>query len=172
VFGEGPRKARLVLVGEQPGDQEDLSGRPFVGPAGRLLDRALAEAKIAREDTYLTNVVKHFKWIPKGKRRLHQSPNAREIGACLPWLEAELDLIRPHVLVCLGATAAKAMLGPKFRVSSDHGTLIESRWAPVVTATLHPSAILRLRTEDDRKRGMQQLVEDLSVIARALAQSA
>lgn len=171
VFGEGRRRARIVFLGEQPGDQEDLQGRPFVGPAGRVLDRALTVAHIARDDTYVTNVVKHFKWIPKGKRRLHKTPNAREISACLPWLEAELDLIRPHVLVCLGATAAKAILGSGFRVSVDRGKLVASTWAPLVMATLHPSAILRLRSDEERKEGMERLVQDLTSIASALNQS-
>jgi DNA polymerase len=136
-----------------------------------VLDRALAEAQITREDAYLTNIVKHFKWIPKGKRRLHKTPNAREIGACLTWLEAELDLIRPQILVCLGATAAKAILGAGFRVSADRGKLVESAWAPLVMATLHPSAILRLRTDEERQHGIEQLVQDLRLIAQALDES-
>lgn len=171
VFGEGLRRSRLVLVGEQPGDKEDREGRPFVGPAGRLLDRALDEAGIARDDAYVTNVVKHFKWVPKGKRRLHQKPNAKEIGACLPWLEAELDLIRPRVLVCLGATAAKAVLGNDFRVSRQRGQLVESKWAERVTATVHPSSVLRAPGDVERRREMQGIVRDLRSVARLLAGS-
>src|SRR5918993_1982181 len=151
VFGEGRAKAELMLVGEQPGDQEDLAGRPFVGPAGQLLDRALEEAGIDRELAYVTNVVKHFKWQPRGKRRIHQKPNAAEIAACRPWLDAELTLIRPEVLVCLGATAAQALLGRQFRVSRDRGVPVESDLAPVVMATVHPSSILR---SDDREAEM------------------
>ena len=150
VFGEGPRRARVMLVGEQPGHEEDLAGKPFVGPAGRVLDRALEAAGIARTDVYVTNVVKHFKWVPKGKRRIHAKPNQMEIAACLPWLEAELDVIKPVVLVCLGATAAQALLGPKFRVTKQRGTWVPARWAPYVTATVHPSAILR--APDDAAR--------------------
>jgi uracil-DNA glycosylase len=168
VFGEGLKRARLMLVGEMPGNDEDLQGKPFVGPAGRILDQALDEAQIARSDAYVTNVVKHFKWQPQGRRRLHKTPNAREIGACLPWLEAEIELIRPEVLVCLGATAAKALLGPEFRVSRQHGELLPSNLAPYVTATGHPSAVLRQRSTDARERAMMELVADLKNVQRVL----
>ena len=168
VFGEGLKTSRLILVGEQPGHEEDLSGKPFVGPAGRLLDRALDEAGIDRRDAYVTNVVKHFKWVPKGKRRLHTKPNAREIGACLPWLESEIELIKPEVLVCLGATAAQALLGPQFRVSRQRGEFVSSDLAPFVTATVHPSSILRSRTDAERQAEMQLFVEDLKKVERVL----
>src|SRR5687767_15758956 len=143
VFGEGPSKADIMLVGEQPGDAEDLAGRPFVGPAGRLLDRALEEAGVDRELAYVTNVVKHFKWQPRGKRRIHQKPNAAEIAACRPWLDAELAVLTPDVLVCLGATAAQALLGRSFRVTRDRGRLVDTPLAPATLATVHPSSILR-----------------------------
>jgi uracil-DNA glycosylase len=165
VFGEGRAKAELMLVGEQPGDQEDLAGRPFVGPAGKLLDRALEEAGIDRELAYVTNVVKHFKWQPRGKRRIHQKPNAAEISACRPWLDAELALIKPEVLVCLGATAAQALLGRQFRVSRDRGVPVQSDLAPVVMATVHPSSILR---SENREEETALLVEDLRRVAKAL----
>jgi uracil-DNA glycosylase family protein len=165
VFGEGSPKAELVLVGEQPGDQEDLAGRPFVGPAGRLLDNALAEAGIDRKVAYVTNVVKHFKWQPRGKRRIHQKPNAAEIAACRPWLDAELSVLRPRALVCLGATAAQALLGRQFRVSRDRGVAVESDLAPVVMATVHPSSILR---SDNREQELELFVEDLRRVAEAL----
>jgi uracil-DNA glycosylase len=165
VFGEGSPDAEIVLVGEQPGDQEDLAGKPFVGPAGRLLDQALEEAGIDRKLAYVTNVVKHFKWQPRGKRRIHQKPNAAEIAACRPWLDAELELLDPKVLVCLGATAAQALLGRQFRVSKDRGVPVESPLAPVVMATVHPSSILRA---DDREREMALFVEDLRRVAEAL----
>ena len=165
VFGEGRAKAELLLVGEQPGDQEDLAGRPFVGPAGKLLDRALEEAGIDRELAYVTNVVKHFKWQPRGKRRIHQKPNAAEIAACRPWLDAELALIKPEVLVCLGATAGQALLGRQFRVSRDRGVPVESDLAPVVMATVHPSSILR---SENREEETALLVEDLRRVAEAL----
>ena len=165
VFGEGSPKSEVVLVGEQPGDQEDLTGKPFVGPAGRLLDQALEEAGIDRKLAYVTNVVKHFKWQPRGKRRIHQKPNAAEIAACRPWLDAELSLLKPKVLVCLGATAAQALLGRQFRVSRDRGAPVESDLAPVVMATVHPSSILR---SDDRETEMAMFVEDLRRVAEAL----
>jgi uracil-DNA glycosylase len=165
VFGEGSPDAELVFVGEQPGDEEDKTGRPFVGPAGRLLDQALDEAGIDRKSAYVTNVVKHFKWQPRGKRRIHQKPNAAEIAACRPWLDAELALLKPKVLVCLGATAAQALLGRQFRVSKDRGVPVESELAPVVMATVHPSAILR---SDDRERELALFVEDLRRVAEAL----
>ena len=165
VFGEGLAKAEVVLVGEQPGDQEDLAGKPFVGPAGRLLDKGLEEAGIDRKLAYVTNVVKHFKWRPRGKRRIHQKPNAAEVAACRPWLEAELSLLQPKVLVCLGATAAQALLGRQFRVSKDRGVPVDSELAPVVMATVHPSSILR---SDDREAEMAMFVEDLRRVAEAL----
>jgi uracil-DNA glycosylase len=165
VFGEGSEDAELVFVGEQPGDEEDKAGRPFVGPAGRLLDQALDEAGIDRKLAYVSNVVKHFKWQPRGKRRIHQKPNAAEIAACRPWLDAELALLRPKVLVCLGATAAQALLGRQFRVSKDRGVPVESELAPVVMATVHPSSILR---SEDREREMALFVEDLRRVAEAL----
>lgn len=162
VFGEGPAAARLMLVGEVPGDQEDQQGRPFVGPAGRLLDKALAEAGIAREQAYLTNVVKHFKWSAQGARRMHKKPSAREISACKPWLHAEIEAVRPALIVCLGATAAQALLGRGFRVTQSRGDLLraESPDAPVM-ATLHPSAVLRMPEAEDRHRAYADLVEDL-----------
>src|SRR5687767_15153583 len=138
VFGEGPKAARLMLLGEQPGDQEDLAGKPFVGPAGKILDRALEEAGINRAEVYVTNTVKHFKWEPRGKRRIHKKPNSREIAACRPWLEAELRVVNPGILVCLGATAAQAILGPAFRVTRDRGKVVKSELAPKVLATVHP----------------------------------
>jgi uracil-DNA glycosylase len=168
VFGEGLKRARLMLVGEMPGNDEDLQGKPFVGPAGRILDQALDAAHIERGDAYVTNVVKHFKWQPRGRRRLHKTPNLREIAACLPWLEAEIELIRPQVLVCLGATAAKALLGPDFRVSRQHGQFVPSNLAPHVTATGHPSAVLRQRNAEARERAMADLVADLTQVHRVL----
>ncbi|MBW3611792.1 MAG: UdgX family uracil-DNA binding protein [Actinobacteria bacterium] len=168
VFGAGPATATVMLVGEQPGDVEDREGAPFVGPAGRLLDQALEAAGIARERTYVTNVVKHFKWTPRGKRRLHQSPNAAEQAACRPWLDAELAAVQPEVLVALGATAAKALLGRDFRVSRDRGRFVDSPLAPRVMATVHPSSILR--TDDDRRTAaLQGLVDDLAVVAAVVA---
>lgn len=167
VFGLGPPDAEMMLVGEQPGDREDLEGKPFVGPAGALLDRALEAAGIDRHRTYATNVVKHFKWTPRGKRRLHQSPNAAEQGACRPWLEAELAAVRPKVLVALGATAAKSLLGTDFRVSRDRGHFVESPLAPYVLATVHPSSILRTH-DQERRLAMQGLIDDLAMAATAL----
>lgn len=168
VFGEGLKRARLMMVGEMPGNDEDLQGKPFVGPAGRILDQALDEAGIERTDAYVTNVVKHFKWQAQGRRRLHKTPSAREISACLPWVEAEIELIQPVVLVCLGATAAKALLGPGFRVSQQHGEFVPSNLAPHVTATGHPSAVLRQRTAEARERAMADLVADLTNVHRVL----
>jgi uracil-DNA glycosylase family protein len=168
VFGEGSRQARVVFVGEQPGNDEDLTGHPFVGPAGRLLDRALEQAGIDRADAYVTNVVKHFKWEPRGKRRIHKKPNTVEIVACMPWLSAELALVRPHVLVCLGATAAQALLGRAFRVTQHRGEFLESPIAPRVLATVHPSSILRAPDEEARHREFAQFVDDLKLVARAL----
>jgi uracil-DNA glycosylase family protein len=169
VFGEGPPRAEVMLVGEQPGDAEDLAGRPFVGPAGRLLDKALQEAGLDRKVVYLTNVVKHFKWEPRGKRRIHAKPNAAEIGACRAWLETEIALVRPHVLVCLGATAAQALLGRTFKVSRQRGEFVASSLAPLVTATVHPSSILRAPDEESRREEMRRFVEDLKKVSSALA---
>jgi DNA polymerase len=169
VFGEGAASAKVVLVGEQPGDQEDRQGRPFVGPAGRLLDEALELAGIDRSTAYVTNAVKHFKWTAKGKRRIHQKPTWSEVAACNPWLQAELDVIRPEVLVCLGATAAQALLGKQFRVTKERGTWVESPLAPHVTATIHPSSILRQRTDEDRHRELEGFVEDLRLVSRAIS---
>jgi uracil-DNA glycosylase len=168
VFGEGPERARLVLVGEQPGDREDIEGQPFVGPAGRELSRGLEEAGIHRGEVYITNVVKHFKYKARGKRRIHQKPDAAEIGACRPWLHAELELVQPQALVCLGATAAQALLGRSFRVTKERGTLVDSPLAPVVSATIHPSAILRLRDDAERGHERKAFADDLSVVAQAL----
>jgi uracil-DNA glycosylase family protein len=165
VFGEGTSKADVVFVGEQPGDQEDLQGKPFVGPAGKLLDKALEDAGIDRSQVYVTNVVKHFKWQARGKRRIHQKPNWSEIAACRPWLEAELDVIEPRVLVCLGATAAQALLGRDFRVSRQRGELVESDLAENVIATVHPSSILRA-DDETREREYRELVRDLEKVAK------
>jgi uracil-DNA glycosylase family protein len=169
VFGEGKQSSTLMFVGEQPGNSEDLEGRPFVGPAGQLFDRALEEAGIDRARVYLTNVVKHFKWEPRGKRRIHKKPNAEEITACRPWLDSEIRVVKPRAIVCLGATAAQALLGPKFKVSVQRGTFIESPLAPLVTATVHPSSILRAPTDDARHEEMRRFVADLKKIAKALA---
>ena len=167
VFGEGPKRARLMLVGEQPGDQEDLAGKPFIGPAGRLLDRALEEAGIDRDDVYVTNTVKHFKWEPRGKRRIHKKPNSREIAACRPWLEAELRLVKPNILVCLGATAAQAVFGASFRVTKQRGEVLPSGIAPRVLATVHPSSLLRQPDEESRAHEFALFVADLQVAAKA-----
>ncbi len=174
VFGAGTRSARLMLVGEQPGDNEDIAGEPFVGPAGRLLDEALGEAGIDREQAFVTNVVKHFKWRPSGKRRLHERPNREEVRACRPWLDLELELVRPELMVMLGATAAQAILGPSFRVTVDHGRVLDppAEGGPRRMATLHPSAILRARTPEQRAEMRGTLVADLSAAAEVLAQSA
>ncbi|MBS1861144.1 MAG: UdgX family uracil-DNA binding protein [Actinobacteria bacterium] len=169
VFGEGPRKARLMLVGEQPGDEEDLEGEPFVGPAGRVLDDALRAAGISRGEVYLTNAVKHFKWRARGRRRLHQTPRAGEIEACRPWLEAELEAIKPVGLVALGATAGRALFGPGVRVGQDRGRLLESPLAPLAALTLHPSAVLRLHDHNEREGAMAALVEDLRMVAVGVA---
>jgi uracil-DNA glycosylase family protein len=168
VFGEGPDRAGLMMVGEQPGDAEDLAGRPFVGPAGQLLDRALEESGIDRARVYLTNVVKHFKWEPRGKRRIHAKPNSAEIAACRPWLETEIALIKPRVIVCLGATAAQALLGRSFKVSHQRGTFVSSPLAPRVTATVHPSSILRAPDEASRRAEMKRFVDDLKRVAAEL----
>ena len=168
VFGEGTTHAHVMLVGEQPGNEEDLAGHPFVGPAGRLLDLVLEQAGIARSDAYVTNVVKHFKWEPRGKRRIHKKPNAVEIAACAPWIAAEIDLVKPQVLVCLGATAAQALLGRAFRVTQHRGEFVASPLAPRVLATVHPSSILRAPDEESRHREQERLVEDLKVVAKEL----
>jgi uracil-DNA glycosylase len=165
VFGEGSPRSQVMFVGEQPGDQEDRVGKPFVGPAGKLFDKALEEAGIDRSLAYVTNVVKHFKWKGQGKRRIHQKPNWSEIAACFPWLEAELAVVKPRVLVCLGATAAQALLGRKFRVTQQRGERVESALAPVVIATVHPSSILRA---DDREAEFRAFVRDLETIASEL----
>ena len=167
VFGQGAPDAEMMLVGEQPGDMEDRQGEPFVGPSGRLLGEALAAAGIPPERTYVTNAVKHFKWTPRGKRRLHQRPNAAEQAACRPWLDAEVAAVRPHVIVLLGATAAKALLGGDFRVSRDRGRFVECPLAPRVLATVHPSSVLRAGDEQ-RRIELQRLVDDLTVAATAL----
>jgi DNA polymerase len=169
VFGEGAAHARVMLIGEQPGNEEDLAGRPFVGPAGRLLDQALVAAGIDRKETFVTNVVKHFKWEPRGKRRIHNKPNWTEINACLPWLHAEIETTKPRVLVCLGATAAQALLGKAFRVTLERGKLLHSTLAPYVVATVHPSSILRAPDEEARHREMRLFIRDLSKVAEALS---
>jgi DNA polymerase len=168
VFGEGTATARAIFIGEQPGDSEDKLGRPFVGPAGKLLDRALEQAGIDRELVYVTNVVKHFKWRSRGKRRLHEKPNAREIAACRPWLEAELAVVRPGLLVCLGATAAQALLGRSFRVMQMRGEILKHELAEAIMATVHPSSILRAPDEESRHREMDLFVRDLRKIAPLL----
>ena len=169
VFGEGPRKARVMLIGEQPGDQEDRAGAPFVGPAGRVLDEGLAEAGIERRDAYVTNTVKHFKWKPgRGKRRLHQKPNAEETRACRPWLDAELRVVKPEIVVCLGATAAQALLGRSFRVTKQRGEFLDVDFAPLATATIHPSAILRRDDAEERRAEMSAFVADLRRVATRL----
>ena len=168
VFGEGPKAARLLLVGEQPGDQEDRQGAPFVGPAGVLLDKALADAGLAREDVYLTNAVKHFKWEPRGKRRIHKKPRVSEVMACRPWLEAELRALQPAVVVCLGATAAQALLGTSFKLMQNRGTVVPSDAADRVVATIHPSAVLRSPNPDAREQSYAMLVADLIVAKLAL----
>ncbi|HEX2359675.1 MAG TPA: UdgX family uracil-DNA binding protein [Solirubrobacterales bacterium] len=160
VFGEGLKRARVMLIGEQPGDREDREGKPFVGPAGGVLDKALDEAGIERADAYVTNVVKHFKWEARGKRRIHQAPKVEEIKACAPWIEAEIEVVDPDVLVCLGATAVRAMIGSKHRVMRDHGQFVETKLGRTAVATLHPSAILRA-DDEDREEAMRMLVDDL-----------
>jgi uracil-DNA glycosylase family protein len=170
VFGAGLRKAELMLVGEQPGDREDLEGEPIVGPAGGMLARALESAEIDRKQVYLTNAVKHFKWRPRGKRRLHQTPRAGEVEACKPWLEAELEAVRPVAVLALGATAAKALYGPSVRVTRDRGRLIESPLAPIASLTIHPSAILRLRDRGEREQALDDLADDLRRVAGEIEQ--
>ena len=168
VFGEGSRHAKVVFIGEQPGNDEDLAGKPFVGPAGKLLDKALGEAGIDRGEVYVTNVVKHFKWEPKGKRRIHKKPNAREIAACRPWLDAELDLLKPKIVVCLGATAAQALLGRDFKVTRQRGKIIETSFSKRTVATVHPSSILRAPDEQTRHEAYAQFVADLRKIAKVI----
>ncbi len=170
VFGEGPRGAPIMLVGEQPGDYEDVAGKPFVGPAGKIMDRALEETGIDRTKVYVTNAVKHFKWEPRGKRRIHQKPNSREIAACRPWLEAELRLVKPKLLVCLGATAAQAIFGPSFRVTRERGKVLSSKLAPRVLATVHPSSLLRQPDEESRQREYKRFVADLRAAVKAAAE--
>ncbi|MBI4446515.1 MAG: UdgX family uracil-DNA binding protein [Acidobacteria bacterium] len=168
VFGEGSPRARIMLVGEQPGDKEDLEGRPFVGPAGRILAQGLTKAGIPRENVYVTNAVKHFKWIPRGKRRIHDKPRMSEIEACRPWLEAEIAVIKPLVVICLGATAARALMGPKFRLMENRGRVFEPFWAPWLVATVHPSSLLRLQEHEERMRAFQLFVADLKKAASLL----
>ena len=168
VFGEGRVRSRVMLVGEQPGDQEDLKGRPFVGPAGQLLDWALEKAGIDRSQAYVTNVVKHFKWVPRGKRRIHSKPSSMEIKACLPWLEAELEVVQPEVIVLLGATAAQALLGPSFRVTRERGNFVRSNLAPHVMATVHPSSLLRIEDDAERKDAIRQFVRELRKVGAVL----
>jgi DNA polymerase len=171
VFGEGARRAEALFVGEQPGNEEDLSGKPFVGPAGRLLDEALVAAGIDRAHTYVTNVVKHFKWEPRGKRRIHKKPNAGEIAACRPWLEAEISLVKPKVVVCLGATAAQALLGTQFKVTKQRGKFIKSTLAPYIIATVHPSSILRAPDDETRHDEKRKFIDDLKKVAHVLSKS-
>ncbi len=168
VLGEGPRQAAALFIGEQPGDQEDLAGRPFVGPAGRVLDEALAEVGIPRKQVFVTNAVKHFKWEPRGKRRIHQKPTLGEVKACRPWLETELALIKPQGIVCLGATAAQSLLGPQFRITRDRGRFFDSEWASWITATTHPSAILRMPDREKREEARALFLEDLRKILKRL----
>jgi uracil-DNA glycosylase len=168
VFGQGPKRARLMLVGEMPGDREDLVGKPFVGPAGRLFDEALQAVGIERDDAYVTNVVKHFKWEPRGKRRLHKRPSAAEVVACRPWLDAEIELVRPRALVCLGATAAQSLFGPRFLVSKQRGQPVASNLAPYVTATVHPSSLLRQRNSDARREALERFIADMAAVKKAL----
>jgi len=172
VFGEGPSRAKIMFVGEQPGDREDRFGHPFVGPAGALLDRALAEAGIDRAQVYVTNAVKHFKWEPRGKRRIHKKPSASEIEACKPWMEAEIAVVKPELVVCLGATAAQALLGKKFSVMRQRGELLTSDLAPRVMATVHPSSLLRTIDEEDRHSQMNLFVQDLKKAALAVKKAA
>src|SRR5690242_15154946 len=170
VFGEGSRRSRVMFIGEQPGNEEDLSGKPFVGPAGRLFDSALEEAGIDRKQTYVTNVVKHFKWEPRGKRRIHKKPNSIEIAACRPWLESEIAVVKPDVIVALGATAAQALIGPQFRVTKQRGEFIPSTLAPYVMATVHPSSILRAPDDETRRLESRRFVDDLKKLAKMIKQ--
>jgi DNA polymerase len=168
VFGEGKTSSTVMFIGEQPGDKEDLAGRPFVGPAGTLLDKALQEAGIDRSKVYVTNVVKHFKWEPRGKKRIHKKPNAVEINACMPWLQAEIQAVKPHAIICLGSTAAQAVIGPKFRVSIQRGQFVKSDLAALVTATVHPSSILRAPSDEARRTEMRRFIDDLKKIRAAI----
>jgi uracil-DNA glycosylase family protein len=171
VFGEGPNNARVMFVGEQPGDQEDRQGVPFVGPAGAMLDKALEDAGIPRSDVYVTNAVKHFKWEPRGKRRIHKKPRMSEVKACRPWLEAEVRAVKPQVLVCLGATAAQSVLGSQFKLMQNRGKLLMSPLAEKVVVTIHPSAVLRAPDAEGRRQAFESLVADLKVVAKALRQT-
>jgi len=169
VFGEGPSNASVIFVGEQPGDQEDLAGKPFVGPAGRILNEAMEQAGIDRSQAYVTNAVKHFKWEPRGKRRLHSKPSAREVAACRPWLEAEIKVIQPKMIVCLGATASQSLMGSAFRVTRERGKPIANTpWAPWLLATVHPSSILRIPDASAREQAKEDFVSDLKVVAKQL----
>ena len=168
VFGEGRRRSIVMFIGEQPGNEEDLTGKPFVGPAGKLFDDAMETVGIDRSQTYVTNVVKHFKWEPRGKRRIHKKPNAQEISACRPWLEAEIALVKPQVIVALGATAAQTLLGPKFRVTQQRGQFIESTLAPYVMATVHPSSILRAPDDETRRLEHRLFIDDLKKLAKVI----
>ncbi len=168
VFGDGSDHAKMLLIGEQPGDQEDLTGIPFSGPAGQLLDRALVDSGIDREEVYITNAVKHFKWLPRGKRRLHQKPNGREIAACRPWLVTEMEAIEPRVLVCLGATAARAVLGKITKISEHRGEFLESDLGSRIVVTVHPSSILRIEDSDMRQVAMRHFIDDLRTARRSL----
>ena len=168
VFGDGSRRSNVLFVGEQPGNEEDLTGKPFVGPAGKLFDNALEAAGIDRKQTYVTNVVKHFKWEPRGKRRIHKKPNAIEIAACRPWLEAEIAVVKPEVILALGATAAQALLGPQFRVTKQRGQFIESTLAPYIMATVHPSSILRAPDDETRHEEKRKFIDDLKKVAHVL----
>ena len=169
VFGEGPKSARVMFVGEQPGDQEDLAGKPFVGPSGALLDEAMEEAGVPRDRVYVTNAVKHFKWEPRGKRRLHAKPSAREIAACRPWLEAEIKVVQPKMIVCLGATASQSLMGSGFRLTQHRGEILkETEWADWVLATVHPSSLLRMPDPDARRAAREQFVSDMKLVARQL----
>ena len=167
VFGEGPKRATMMLIGEQPGDYEDVAGKPFVGPAGKIMDRALEEAGVDRSQAYVTNAVKHFKWEPRGKRRIHKKPNAREVLACRPWLEAELRIVKPKLLVVLGSTAGQAIFGPSFRVTRERGKVLSSKFAPKVVATVHPSSLLRQPDEESRHREYKKFVADLRIAVKA-----
>lgn len=168
VFGAGNKRARIMLIGEQPGDREDLEGVPFVGPAGRVLRQGLAEAAIDPQDIYMTNAVKHFKWVPKGTRRIHKKPNRPEISACRPWLDAELRIVDPEAILLLGATASQALLGSKFKVTEQRGRALDNPWGRLVVATVHPSSILRALGDDERRQAMEQFVADLKMVASAL----
>ena len=168
VFGEGPKRAQIMLIGEQPGNDEDLKGHPFVGPAGKILNRALEEAGIDRSDTYVTNVVKHFKFEPRGKRRLHKKPRVSEVAACRPWLQAEVDLVKPAVIICLGATAAQSILGSSYLLTKERGNFVEHPWAKFITSTVHPSAILRAPDDEQRRLEYRRFVADLKRVSEVL----